>query len=252
MKLADLKWTEVGALSKDLPVVLPVAALEQHGHHLPVFTDSMLLGEVVRRSEEALGKRAMFAPLMWLGNSEHHLDFAGTMSASPRGYLDLLRDMVENMLFHGFKRIIILNGHGGNIIPAQQAMFELRQKYRARNDLLLLSATYWTLGSEPHKIHNDLVQNQMGHACEWETSMILRIAPDLVAPWSQIEPVPFGGGFSPAHRAWITKDRTKPGHIGNPNAASADKGERLFQIFTKDVTAMIDRMAAWDGRDWEG
>lgn len=252
MKLAELKWTEVAALSHDVPVVLPVAALEQHGHHLPVFTDSMLLGEVCRRVEETVAKRVLFAPLMWLGNSEHHLDFAGTMSASPRGYLDLLRDLVENMLFHGFKRIVILNGHGGNIIPAQQAMFELRQKYRSRADLLLLSTTYWTLGSEPNKLHADLLQNQMGHACEWETSMILRIAPQLVAPWEKIEPVPFAGGFAPAHRAWITKDRTKPGHIGSPHAASADKGERLFNIFTKDVVALLERMVAWNGVDWEG
>ena len=68
----------------------------------------------------------LFAPMMWLGNSEHHLDFAGTMSAAPRVYLDLLRDLVENFLFHNFTRIVLINGHGGNIVPSQQAVFELR------------------------------------------------------------------------------------------------------------------------------
>ena len=117
MNLSDLTWPEVAALSRDLPVVIPVAALEQHGHHLPVFTDSMLLGEVVRRVSESMKQRVLFTPLMWLGNSHHHMDFPGTMSASPRVYLDLLNDLVENMLSHGFRRIVLLNGHGGNSTP---------------------------------------------------------------------------------------------------------------------------------------
>ena len=79
--------------------MFPVAALEQHGHHLPVFTDSLLLGEIVRRvSGNRSGDRVLFAPLMWLGNSDHHLDFAGTLSAAPRVYLDLLNGLAENFL----------------------------------------------------------------------------------------------------------------------------------------------------------
>ena len=84
MELTDLTAPEVRSLSKDTPVVIPVAALEQHGQHLPLFTDSLLLGEVIRRAKEKLKDQVLFAPLMWLGNSHHHLDFAGTLSASPR------------------------------------------------------------------------------------------------------------------------------------------------------------------------
>ena len=99
---------------------------------MPLFTDSLLLGEVIRRVTERLKDRVLFTPLMWLGNSEHHIDFPGTMTAAPRVYLDLLKDMVENFLVHGFTRIVLVNGHGGNIVPGQQAMFEVRQKYRER------------------------------------------------------------------------------------------------------------------------
>lgn len=81
MNLTDLKWSEVAALDRDTPVIFPVAALEQHGRHMPVFTDSLLCGEIVRRVEARLGKRVLIAPLQWLGNSDHHLDFPGTMSA---------------------------------------------------------------------------------------------------------------------------------------------------------------------------
>jgi creatinine amidohydrolase len=247
-----MSWPQVAAAGADVPVVLPVAAVEQHGGHLPVFTDSLLLGEVVRRAGEGLGDRVLWAPLLWLGNSHHHLDFAGTLSASPRTYLDLLVDLIDNLIVHGFRRIVLLNGHGGNIVPATQAVFEARQRHRQRGDLLLLSATYWTLGARPREADPDLVQDRMGHACEWETSMILALKPELVGPTAAIEPVPFGNPFEPASRGWITKERSTPGHIGDPRQASKQKGEVLFRVFAQDVVALLERVIAWDGHSWDG
>jgi len=247
MQLAELKWPDIAALSRNLPVVIPIAALEQHGRHMPLFTDSLLLGEVIRRVTERLQERVLFTPLMWLGNSEHHLDFPGTMTAAPRVYLDLLKDMAENFLFHGFRRIVLVNGHGGNIVPGQQAMFELRQKYRQRRDLVLLSTTYWTLGVKPQSVNSSLVQDHMGHACEWETSMMLRIRPELVGDYKAVPAIPQADPFEPAHRGWITKDRSEPGHIGQPQHASAEKGELLFRLFADDVAAYLERIVAWDG-----
>lgn len=253
MQLTDYTWPEIAALARSAPVVLPIAALEQHGHHLPLFTDSMLLGEVVRRVEPTLVGQALFAPLLWLGNSEHHLDFPGTMSASPRAYLDLLGDMIENFLVHGFRRIVLLNGHGGNIVPAQQALFELRQRHRGEEDLLLLTATYWSCaraGETPDWQSRGLVQGEMGHACEWETSMMLRLAPHLVKDYGRLEATSLDRSFAPASRAWITRDRTEVGHIGDPAAATADKGELLFQTFSAEVAALLQRVVDWDGKSW--
>ena len=246
MQLADLKWPDIEATGRDTPVVIPIAALEQHGRHMPLFTDSLLLGEVIRRVTERLKDRVLFTPLMWLGNSEHHLDFPGTMTAAPRVYLDLLKDMVENFLFHGFRRIVLVNGHGGNIVPGQQAMFELRQKYRQRMDLTLISTTYWTLGARPQEADRSFVQSRMGHACEWETSMMLRLAPHLVGDYKAAKSIPQADPFEPAHRGWITKDRTQPGHIGDPRHATAEKGELLFKLFSEDVAAFLERVIAWN------
>lgn len=243
---------EVRALSRDVPVIIPVAALEQHGSHLPVYTDSMLLGEVVRRVSENLHDRALFAPLLWLGNSHHHLDLGGTISAEPRAYLDILKSIAESFLHQGFRRLLFLNGHGGNDVPGRQALFETRQHHRERNDLLLLFATYWQLGSKPLELESSLEQDQMGHACEWETSMILRLRPGLVRGWNELPPVPFGNAFEPAHRAWVTQDRSPPGHIGSPHLASAEKGEALFRIFSADAARLIERIIAWDGKSWNG
>ncbi len=252
MLLTDLSWPAVQSLPNNLPVLIPVAAVEQHGHHLPVATDSMLLGEIVRRVEEAMSASVLIAPLMWLGNSDHHLDFPGTLSAAPRVYLDLLVGLFDNMIAHGFTRLYMLNGHGGNDVPGKQAVFELRQKYRQRNDLLLLFSTYWSLGGHPWEEHPDIVQHEMGHACEWETSMILRIAPHLVGDYRNTEEVPPGNPFLPATRGWITKERSTPGHIGQPHLATPEKGEALLATFSRDVQQMLGRVIAWDGQSWEG
>lgn len=251
MRLLEMTWKEVDGLSRDVPVVIPVAALEQHGHHMPVFTDSLLLGEVVSRVEARLSPSLLVAPVMWLGNSEHHLDFPGTMSAAPRTYLNLLKEMAENFLVHGFKRIVILNGHGGNIVPAQQALFELRQERRKQRDLLLLSATYWSLGGPPQGDGVSFSQNQMGHAGEWETSMMLRLRPDLVKNHQQTKCVPFGSGFSPGYRAWVMPDRSQAGHIGDSPVASAEKGEVLLRTFADHAVAFLQRVINWDGSTWE-
>lgn len=252
MLLHELNWPTIAALSRDTPVVIPIAAVEQHGHHLPLATDSMLLAEIIRRVESTVSDQVLIGPLQWLGNSDHHLEFQGTLSAPPRTYLDMLAGLIENVLFHGFRRILLFNGHGGNDVPARQAVFEARQRHRNRNDLLLLSVTYWSLGGRPWEGFTGIEQREMGHACEWETSMMLRIDPRLVNAFESLPPVPFGNPLLPAHRGWITKDRTQPGHIGSPHLASAEKGEHLFATFTTDAIGLLRRMAAWDGRSWDG
>ncbi len=252
MQLTDMTWRQVSDLSKDTPVVIPVAALEQHGHHMPLFTDSQLLAEVIRRAALSLGDNVLITPLQWLGNSDHHLDFPGTLSAAPRVYLDILTGLADNFIHHGFRRIVFINGHGGNDVPGKQTVFELRQKYRQRKDLLLLFGTYWLLGQQAHQTDPAWVQHQMGHACEWETSMMLRIAPQLVGNYQTAPDVPFGNPFEPATRGWVTQDRTEPGHIGSPKASTAEKGEALLNRFAGDVVALLNRVVAWDGKSWEG
>ncbi len=250
MQLINMTWPDVASLPRQTPIVIPVAATEQHGKHLPVCTDSLLLGEVMRRSAEKVSNRIVFAPSMWLGNSHHHLDYAGGISASPRAYLDLLIDLAESFLHHGFERIVFLNGHGGNVVPGRQAVFELRQRYRSQEKLLLLFANYWSLGGKPQEFDQRFLQDRLGHACEWETSMMLRILPELVKDFSELQPVRFEIPFEPAYRGWTTKERTVTGHIGDPSAATAEKGETLFRTFTTDVVRFLERVAAWQGDSW--
>jgi creatinine amidohydrolase len=114
---------------------------------------------------------------------------------------------------------------------------------------LLLFATYWSLGD---RAFSGFIQDEMGHACEWETSMMLRIDPSLVGDITAAEPVEPGRPFLPAARGWITKDRSQPGHIGHPQAATAEKGETLLSRFTDDTSALLERVTHWDGISWNG
>ena len=82
--------------------------------------------------------------------------------------------------------------------------------------------------------------------------MMLRLAPHLVGPYQELPPVAQSSGFPPAHRGWITRDRTEPGYIGNPARASAKKGEALFKRFTDETAALLERVIRWDGNSWEG
>ncbi len=82
--------------------------------------------------------------------------------------------------------------------------------------------------------------------------MMLRIAPHLVGDLKPLLPVELGQAFEPAARGWITQDRSKPGHIGHPQLASAEKGETLLRGFTDDVVALLERVIRWDGKSWNG
>jgi creatinine amidohydrolase len=92
----------------------------------------------------------------------------------------------------------------------------------------------------------------MGHACEWETSMMLRIAPHLVGDFAQALPVEPGRSFLPATRAWTTRERSATGHIGWPHLATEEKGEMLLERFASEVSAFLERVIAWDGSSWNG
>ena len=252
VKFVELTAPQVRRLAPDTPIVFPIAAIEQHGPHLPVWTDSLITERLMAMLEERMSNRVLFAPLLWLGNSHHHLDFNGTLSAAPRHYLDILGDLMDNAVTQGFRRIVLINGHGGNDVPGKQATFEARQKYTERDDLLFLMTTYWGLGVDPQSVESGWVQNEMGHACEWETSMVMHIRPDLVGDHSQLTEVEPGNPFRPGVRAWKTSDRTVPGYIGAPHAASAAKGAKLLDWFSVALEKWLDRVVAWDGRSWDG
>src|SRR4051795_5178618 len=145
MRFAEMTAPALRDLDRDRTlVVAPIAACEQHSRHLPVFTDSILCGAVADGVERALPDRVLLLPLLWLGASEHHLPFGGTLTATLPTYETLLVELLSPLLRQGFRRVLLLNGHGGNIDPLRVALRRLDAEFPRA---LLTGAAYWEIAA---------------------------------------------------------------------------------------------------------
>ena len=129
MLCGNHNWPQTPDLTGKVAVV-PLGSLEQHGHHLPLLTDTMTGAEIARRAEEALGDTAVFLPTLYLGASDHHLAFPGTVSLHNQTYPQVISDILESLIGAGFRRVVLLNAHGGNAGPASAALYEIEMRRR--------------------------------------------------------------------------------------------------------------------------
>jgi len=252
MQWGELSWPQIEALDKEKVVVIPTGSCEQHGRHLPVLTDTFLVTEIAARVEAALGDEAVMLPPLWLGSSGHHGDFAGTLSISAALYSEVIKSLTRGLLTAGFRRIFYLHGHGGNEIPTSQALADLSTESEAANAAWLAAGCYWNVAADGIKAQPDLIQEQLAHACEIETSMLLVVRPELVemgkaegAPpaiadrWWHAEK----GGKVMAFRRF--NRLTGSGAMGRPEAATAEKGEALLDAVVGDVVAFLRDFRRW-------
>lgn len=258
MQLGELNWQEAAAAT-DKIVVVPLGAHEQHGHHLPLLTDAMIGGEIVRRAAEELESEALFAPMLWLGHSPHHLEFPGSLSVSSGTYIRVIEDIVESLIRGGFRRILFFNAHGGNMTPASVALGNVQMR-RATElpDLWLLSTSWFTLAAGAIVETGLFEQDKISHACEWETSQILALHPELVqaqrpaARFSMMvngQPSRF---FHADYSGWGSVDvarridqNSPTGAFGYPELASAEKGEKLFELAARELVNLVREFKSW-------
>ena len=179
MQLGARNWTDAKELTGRV-LVMPLASLEQHGHHLPLLTDTMIGTEIARRAESELEHEAVFLPTLWVGASDHHLAFPGTISISNSVYVDVLVDMMESAIRAGFRRIFLLNAHGGNITPGRMAIYDVHMRHGDKPDLWLAFSSWWHIAAPQVAAIMNVQQEMVTHACEQETSMILQLRPELV------------------------------------------------------------------------
>jgi creatinine amidohydrolase len=237
---------------KDTVVIVPVASTEQHGPHLPTQVDCLLVGEIARRAaaQASTAVPTIVTPVVWTGLAEHHMSLGATISLDYDTFFAVLRGICRSLTRHGFRKILLLNGHGGNIAALTVAVNELAPAL----DAPIATATYWLLAQ---KEFSAILERQASvrHACEAETSMVLALRPDLVDMSLSTEAV---GPTSPeladiiktsaAHRWQSFRSRTSHGAIGDPRAASAEKGERLLQAAGNSVAALVANMDFWNMR----
>jgi creatinine amidohydrolase len=243
MRFAHLTAAEIRTLDRDATlVVAPIAACEQHSDHLPVFTDSLLCGAVADGVEARLPEHVLLLPVFWLGASDHHLPFGGTLSASLPTYETLLVELLRPLLNDGFARILLLNGHGGNIDPSRVALRRLDVEYPRA---LLTGAAYWELASAELAALCRGGRTSVGHACEIETAMMLALHPEMVrADLIRDDPCPSPQGLEGLFWARDFQRRTDHGAVGYPQAASAEAGRLMLEAVIARVTDVARTLLA--------
>jgi creatinine amidohydrolase len=247
MKFHEMTAPQLGQVPRDSTLVLaPIAACEQHSRHLPTFTDTILVTAVAEQVERQLPNRVLLLPTLWLGASSHHLPFGGTLSAEVDTHIDMLCDLLTPLLEDGYQRILVLNGHGGNIDTMHVALRRLQPRYPER---MVAAASYWELASKELADLAEGDRKTMGHACEFETSMLLALRPDLVHR-EQIEndPPKDAAVFRGLFTAEDMKQRTDHGAVGYPELASAEKGKKFLEAAVGRTVEVVQAMLGRTGR----
>jgi creatinine amidohydrolase len=233
--MAEVQWnrltaTELRALAEqDVTVLVPIGSTEQHGPHLPTGVDDFLAAEVCRRAAAKTQRKAVVAPSVWCGLAEHHMAFGGTFTLSLATLHALLRDICRSILRAGFRRIVIVNGHGGNVTALNALATELMVELDARIGV----TSYFTIGQDVVRETLE-AQETLMHACEGETSMMLAAYPDLVRTEEIAKAVgprislPAGADV-PVYFPVSFQEITTVGVAGDARTATAAKGEKLLE-----------------------
>jgi creatinine amidohydrolase len=228
---AYLTWKQVDALPRATALlILPTAAIEQHGHHLPLATDTLinnlLLGKALSLLSAELPIYAL--PPVCYGKSNEHVGFPGTLSLNAQTFLAVVRDLGASIAASGFNKLVLYNTHGGNTSLVDVLARDLRAEFGLR--------TFSLFGSPGAAFEGVSAQERTYgfHAGEIETAYLLHATPELVYPHEYTsnyiarvdEQELLKPEGSSANFAWLTKDIAPSGVLGDPSAATADNGER--------------------------
>ena len=175
-RLAELNREQLRQRLPDATVVIPIGATEQHGPHLPLMTDHLMAETIALRAAELVPPAVdvLVAPVLPYGCSAHHLQVGGALTVNLRTYIAFLVDLGESVAQMGCKRLVLLNGHGGNEDAMRVAATELVSERRL--GMAVSAASYWTIGQDALA---KLPFPGPGHAGHFETSCVMAVRPDL-------------------------------------------------------------------------
>jgi len=253
MRWEELSVPDIDRLDRDRTVViLPVGSVEQHGRHMPVGTDTILAHSVALEAAGRLKNRVAVLPPPWYGFSAHHMRFPGTVTLRAETMMALVEDIAASVIAHGFRRLLILNGHGGNngVIDVLASKLGHRFYGKAR----IASLTYFQLASRAIAELRESRPGGMGHACEFETAMMQHVRPDLVAIERAAVTYPDPGspylttdllGSSAIRTYHDFGDLSESGTLGDPSLATPEKGLRFHDAVVGELVRFIEDFARW-------
>jgi len=249
--LGDLTSEEVKVPTKAEMVLIPIGSFEQHGRHLPLATDSIIASEVTRMVAERMRPEflVLIGPLIPFGKSVEHAKRPGTISIKTRVLEDLLVGICKDLARHGFKKIVFINGHGGNT----DLLSMLLREIRAETGSFVFSIYLYSeeLLAEPLSRFKELQETDIFHACALETSFMMSLRPDLVHPEYVRKEIPskfteksgYGylrlGGGRGVQSSWLIDDISSSGVIGDPTKASPAIGRVVLESLVDQICKVL-------------
>lgn len=254
----DYTWEEIEAFAKrDTVIVIPTGSVEQHGFHLPLFTDTYIVSEIAERAVIVAKEKVpvLLAPTIVFGCSKHHIGFPGTLTLRDETFVSLATEVGESIIQNGFRRLFFLNGHGGNMAPLQLVVNRLRQL--AEGKVLCVAANYWDFIRDVVQKTRRSLPGGIAHAGEFETAVIMALKPSLVKTEKMRREIPRTPGeywdFDWYGRAKVMlgftlKDLSSSGVLGDPTVATKQTGEKVLDAAVEEIAKFIIAFSKWT---WE-
>jgi len=246
LRYEELTWPQARqAASQGRVLVLPVGTTEQHGPHLPLNVDCLTSTELARMGVERAPEDALLMPAISYSFNEHHLDFPGTIAVSWQSIIGYLQDVGRSAAHHGFRKIVLFNGHGSNV-PFLDIAARLITNH---SEAIACLVSWWSL-AEPalSEVRASAFPGGMAHACEVETSLMLHLRPDLVDMSLAVKDI----SFQPSEFIFWDLQRSSPvtfqehfsrysktGIVGDPTVATAEKGARVAECVADNFARFL-------------
>jgi len=247
----ELSSEEVDRISsQEAIVVIPIGSIEQHGHHLPLATDSIISQEVTRLVAEIINNEfpVLVFPQIPFGKSTEHASRPGTISLETEILTNLLRSICKNLVKTGFKKIVFINGHGGNTNLLNTILREIREETGAFvTSIYLYSETFLKEALDRFKLE----ELDVFHACTLETSFMMALKPELVHmdKASKEKPHKFTeesgykylklAGSKGIEFSWLIDDVSDSGVIGDPTKASVELGQEVLESLVEKICEVL-------------
>lgn len=237
MHLSEIPWTDVAAeteteVGTDM-ALLPVGSTEQHGPHAPLGTDALIASGIAAAGADRYDGDVVVGPTIPVGVAEEHRQFTGTLWVTEETFRRYVRETIQSLTHHGFNRVVVVNGHGGNVAALRECCATI-----TRHDAAFVAPFTWF----------NAVSDEMGHGGALETALVRHFSPDLIRE-DRVEDASAGAvdrwgvWQSGTNLAYDSAEFTENGVVGDPSEGDATYGEELLEEITTALVDLLETVA---------